>query len=184
MSDPNGPTDPYATPPAGAAPYGAYGSPMPPPSYGAPPVAAGPAPSTVVRTFWLMITRVVLSIIALIVALNSRSTIRSMIIKQHSGYSQHQIDTAVNGTIAALVAGALVFAVLYVLLALQVRKGKNWARIVTWVLAGIGVLSFLASMGNTTLSGASKAIGVVDGLIDIAIIVLLIMSNDYFRRRA
>ena len=78
----------------------------------------------------------------------------------------------------------LVFAVLYVLLAIQVRKGKNWARIVTFVLAGLGVLGGLLSLlGDGT--GLEKGVGVIVLLVDIAIIVLLALkpSSEYFASR-
>jgi hypothetical protein len=77
----------------------------------------------------------------------------------------------------------IVFIVLYVLLALQVRKGRNWARIVTWVLAALGVLNALGSLAQPQ-PGFSRVVGLIAGLIDVAIIVFLLQrpSNEYFRR--
>ncbi len=75
----------------------------------------------------------------------------------------------------------LIFIVLYVRLALQVRKGKNWARIGKWVLAAFGVLSALGSLVQTA-PVASRVLSLIAGLIDIAIIVLLAQkrSSAYF----
>jgi hypothetical protein len=74
--------------------------------------------------------------------------------------------------------------VLYILLALQVGKGKNWARIVTWVLASLGVLSGLAALAQPE-PALSRILSIIGLLVDIAIIVLLAQrpSNEYFRRR-
>jgi hypothetical protein len=47
----------------------------------------------------------------------------------------------VYAAVAIGVAFGVIFIVLYVLLALQVQKGKNWARIITWILAAFGVLT-------------------------------------------
>jgi uncharacterized membrane protein len=78
---------------------------------------------------------------------------------------------------------AVIFIVLYVLLALQVQKGKNWARIITWILAAFGVLNALSSLAQTN-TGGSRATGLIGGVIDLAIIILLAQkaSNDYFRK--
>ena len=70
------------------------------------------------------------------------------------------------------------------LLALQVQKGKNWARVITWIIAALGVLSALASLAQTT-TGGSRVASLVGGVVDLAIIILLAQkaSNDYFRKR-
>jgi hypothetical protein len=87
---------------------------------------------------------------------------------------------------AALVLGiaiAVIIAVLYVLLAIQVRNGKNWARIVTLVLAAFGLLSFPAVLAqiHTSLTILAGALG---ALLNLGILVLLLLppSNAYFRR--
>jgi hypothetical protein len=70
-----------------------------------------------------------------------------------------------------------------VLLAMQVRKGKNWARIVTWVFAGLGVLGSLGSIVQVA-PPLSHVVSIVTGLLDLAVIILLAQrsSNEYFRR--
>ena len=74
----------------------------------------------------------------------------------------------------------IIFLVLYVLLAIQVARGRNWARIVTWVISALGVIGLLGVLGES--SAASKILGVVSGLLAIGIIILLAMapSNQYF----
>lgn len=71
---------------------------------------------------------------------------------------------------------------LYVVLALQVRQAKNWARITTWVIAGLGVLSALGSLAQPE-PAISRLVALISGILDIAIIVLLAQrpSNRYFR---
>jgi hypothetical protein len=62
-----------------------------------------------------------------------------------------------------------------------VRKGKNWARIVTWVLSGLSVLGGISSLFGAG-TGLEKTVTVIGLLIDIGIIVFLAMrpSNQYF----
>jgi hypothetical protein len=176
------PVDP-AYPPLPAAPsYGGYGA-MPPAEYGQP-APVGPAPSTVVNAVRLMFVAAVIGLVSLIVALSTKSTLRTDIAKKNPDFDSAKLNTAVNVAITAGVVFGIVFIVLFILLALQVRKGKNWARIVTWVITGLGIVSALASLGQT-IAPASRVVGVISGLLDIAIVVLLLQkpSNAFFKSR-
>jgi hypothetical protein len=163
-----------------------YGS-MPPVSageYGANAQSRGPAPSSVTTAVRLMFLGAALSVVGLIVAFAQKDDLRTQLQNQHPDWDSSKLDTAVNAGLAVSAVIGIVVLVLYVLLALQVGKGKNWARIVTWVIAGLGVLALGATLGGNA-TGLSKGLGVVSGLIDLAIIVLLLLapSNAYFRRR-
>lgn len=186
MSEPSNPYEP-APPVSGGQEPGQgspYGAPMQPAGYGAPPPPAGPPPSSVVNATRLMFVSAALGVIGLIVLLASKNSLRDQVAKKNPEYDAHKLDTVVNAAVAVGIVLGVIFIVLYVLLALQVQKGKNWARIVTWVLAAIGVLSALASLAQTN-TGGSRATGLIGGVIDLAIIILLAQkaSNDYFRRR-
>lgn len=151
---------------------------------GGPATPAGPPPPTVQNAVRLMFLRAALGVISLIVLFATKNSLKDAIRKANPGYDTSKLDTAVNAGIVVAVVIGIIFIVLYVLLALQVRKGKNWARIVTWVLAGLGVLSGLSSLAQTG-TGLNKILGIIGLLIDIAIIVFLALgpSNPYFRRR-
>ena len=109
----------------------------------------GPPPSNVVLAVRLMIINAVIGVIGVIVVLAFRDDLRKQLRDKNPGDTNKQIDDAVNTAITIGVVIGIVILVLYVLLALQVRKGKNWARIVTWVFAGLGVLSALTSLAQT-----------------------------------
>jgi hypothetical protein len=163
-----------------------YGAPMPPVDqnqYAVPRGPVGPPPSSVVNATRLMFVSAALGVIGLIVLLASKSNLRDEIAKKNPSYDAHKLDTVVNAAVAIGITFGVIFIVLYVLLALQVKKGKNWARIVTWVLAALGVLSALSSLAQTN-TGGSRAASLVGGVVDLAIIVLLAQkpSNDYFRK--
>lgn len=164
----------------GSAPaYGSgYGDP-----YGAP---AGPVnpPKEVMRAVQLMFARVALGVLSTILAFASADSIKDSIRENDPNLTASEVDSAFAVAIGITIFFGLVFAALYVLLAIQVRKGKNWARIVTWVLAGLGVLGgLLALLGDGT--GLEKGLGLIVLLVDIAIIVLLAMkpSNEFFAAR-
>ncbi|WP_024475534.1 hypothetical protein [Arthrobacter sp. CAL618] len=104
----------------------------------------GPAPKEVERAFWLIIAAGVLNFLASILSVMTTP-----------------VSGAGAGVATALV---LVFATVltgvYILLAIFIRKGHNWARITATVLAALSVLSYLfgllsASMleGNEMLQG-------------------------------
>jgi hypothetical protein len=179
------PTDPAYQPPPPLPPapgYGGYGA-MPPAVYGQP-EPVGPAPSSVMYAVRLMFVAAALGLVSLVVALSTKSTLRAAIAKKNPDFDSQKLNTAVNVAIGAGVVFGIVFVVLFVLLALQVRKGKNWARVVTWVITGLGIVSALASLGQT-VAAASRAVGLVSGLLDVAIVVLLLQkpSNAFFKPR-
>ncbi|GAA5193384.1 hypothetical protein GCM10023346_18110 [Arthrobacter gyeryongensis] len=91
------------------------------------------------------------------------------------GTSASGIDTSsfINILVTVLVIFSVIFAGLYALVAFNVRKGKNWARILGTVFAGISLLGLTQiGMGTITI------------LLGIAAIVLLYLpaSAPYFRK--
>lgn len=174
------PTDPAYQPLPPAPGYAGYGA-MPPAEYGQP-VPVGPAPSSVVNAVRLMFVAAAFGLISLVVALSTKNTLRAAIAKKNPNFDSQKLDTAVNVAIVAGVVFGIIFIVLFVLLALQVRKGKNWARVVTWVITGLGIINALASLGQT-LAAASRVVGLVSGVLDVAIVMLLLQrsSNEFFK---
>jgi len=131
-----------------------------------------------------MFLRVALGILNALLAFLSADSIKDSIRDNDPTLTQSQVDSAFAVAVGVTVFFGLVFALLYVLLAIQVRKGKNWARIVTWVLAGLGVIGgLLGLLGNGT--GLEKGLSVIILLVDAAIIVFLALkpSNEYFTSR-
>lgn len=145
---------------------------------------AGPPPSTVANAAKLMMLRAGLSLLGLLVLFGTKGSLKEQILKADPTLDTGRLDTALTVAIAAGIAIAVVFTALYVWLALQVRKGKSWARIVTLVLAVLSVLSGLSTLMQPA-TGSTRLLGLVDVVLDIGIIVLLLMrpSVEYFRRR-
>lgn len=158
--------------------------PAPPPTsgggagYGAP-AERGPRPDTVTNAVRLMFAQVALSLLGLIALFATKSDYEDRIRENTPNAS----DSTVNAAIAVVVVIAVVFAVLYALLAMQVGKGRNWARIVTWVLAGLGIISGFTQFGQPQ-PPVSRILGIIGLVVEIAIVILLALkaSNDYFKR--
>jgi hypothetical protein len=180
-------SQPYGSQPYGSQPYGSqpYGSmPSEPAAYNAPP-APTQAPPVVKLAVRLMFVRAALSLISVVVVIALKGTLKDDIRKNNPGWDADKVNTAFNVAIVFAVVFAVVFVILYLLLAMQVGKGKNWARIVTWVIAGLGVAGLLSSLAQTA-PPLSHILSIVTGLIDIAIIVLLVRANGtgFFRKRS
>ncbi len=163
---------------------GAYGdhTPMPEePRRGAP--ASGPPPPPVHNAVLVMFARAGMGVLGLIVLFLTKDSLREQILLADPTLRAETVEAAMSVALTLGSVLGIVFIVLYLLLALQVREGKNWARILTLVLAGLGVLSGLASLLQTA-PALSRGLALITLALDIAIIVLLAQrrSNDYFRR--
>ncbi|WP_155858861.1 hypothetical protein [Candidatus Blastococcus massiliensis] len=134
------------------------------------------------------VATVVLGLVASVVMYANWDEISSEAIRQAgAGLSGSERETAeeVAELVVqfALVAGLLFTAVFLVFLWFAWR-GRNWARVVLWVLGGLSILSGFAGMG-----GGGTGVGYVDGLnlfswlLTLAGVVLLALqpSNEWYR---
>jgi hypothetical protein len=151
-------------------------APTPPEGWGQP--QRGEAPPSVLNAVRLMFISAAIGLVSVIVLFATKDQLKKEILKKTPNASDSTINAAL--TIGAVV--GIVFLVLYVLLAFQVRKGKNWARIVTFIIAGLGVLSALGSLAQAE-PAISRVFSLIGGLIDVAIIVFLAQSasSRYFK---
>lgn len=140
-------------------------------------------PPPVVNAVRLMLLNVGFLVVSVIVALATKSHLRSVIAHRHPEYTPSHLDSLVN---AAVISGAvfgLIIAAAYTWLAFRVRAGRNWARITTFVLAGLGILSALGGIASRNRTGVAVLLNVVALLLDGSVIWLLArkQSSDYFR---
>lgn len=145
------------------------------------PVPVDPPPA-VRRLATLMLVRAALGVIGLVVSIATISSLRTRIEDRQTTLSHSAVDAVVTTSIVFSVVFGVAFTVLYVLLSRKVLQGRNWARIVTLVLAILGVLSLLGSAVQDQLA-ASRVLGVLAGLCDVAILVLVVSraSRSFFQ---
>jgi hypothetical protein len=151
--------------------------------YSPPRPPAPPVPREVDLTSKLMFVRAGLALLGAILTFAFGDTIRDAIREADSSLTEDEVDTAYAVSVAVAIFFGLLFGGIYVWLALQIRGGKNWARVTTFVVAGIGVaFGLFGLLGEAP--ALSRLIGVVVLLIDAAIIVLLAMrpSSEFFAR--
>lgn len=138
-------------------------------------------PKEVTWALAVMLVQVGLAVLSTVVTLTIVDTIRDYFREQRPGATRETIDELTTNTVGAAVFAGLVFTAVWLWLASKVRQGKNWARILTWIFAGGGVLFGLIRLG-TPQSGLVRLFDVVALLLDVAIIVLLarLPAKAYF----
>ena len=139
---------PYGQPPSaygqGPSPYAQYPS-------GQPQASAG-MPKLVNTAFWLLVASGVLWVVTLLLALGTVDSpaMRQMVEQQMSSSGAAiSFDDVKGAIVGSIVVFAVISAGLYALVAFNVRKGKNWARVLGTVFAVLSVFSlFPLSLGT------------------------------------
>ncbi|WP_137159722.1 hypothetical protein [Blastococcus sp. CCUG 61487] len=188
---------PPAPPQGWGPPPGGYGGPPPqgwgaspnpyaapvPAGYGQPPAGSPEQPLTVRAGIGAFVVNFVLG---LVVSLVSFADLDELVREAARSTSDPDITEEVLRT--AIFVGAVIGLVLVVLHALFIWwawKGRNWARIVLWVLGGLNVVAGLSTLGGDTAGGTDflAALSGFQLLALVAGIVLLALkpSNDWYR---
>ena len=178
--------NPPQAPQYGQQPYGQGQPPYGQPGYGQSPYAQYPSeqpqatagmPKLVNTAFWLIVASGVVWVLSLLMALGSLDApeMRKMFEEQMatSGVDIRYEDIK-GALVGSIVVFALISAGIYALVALNVRKGKNWARILGTVFAALSIFSIFPF-----------SLGTVAVLLGIAGIVMLYLpaTSPYFSRR-
>jgi hypothetical protein len=133
----------------------------------------------------LMYAGAALEVIALIVAVLTRGSLKSAILRNHPLYSTSQVHTAEIARTVPLIVGALIAIGLWIWMAQANGRGLSWARTLSAVFFGISTLSLIGSI-FIAHSVASLIFGVIIWLVGLAAIVLLYSkeSAPFFSRLA
>ena len=139
--------------------------------------ASGGVPKLVNIAFWLIVASGVVWVLSLLMSIGSldspamRDMFEEQMAASGANVSFNEIKPFLVGTVVTF---AVISAALYALVAFNVRKGKNWARILGTVFAALSVLSLFP-----------LSIGTLAALAGIAGIVLLYLptTSPYFRKQ-
>ncbi|XAS66768.1 hypothetical protein V3C33_14970 [Micrococcaceae bacterium Sec5.7] len=165
------PAPQYGQQPYGQSPYAQY------PSEQAQGQSPGGIPRLVNIAFWLILGAAAVWVISFMIAIPTLDdpAMRRMFDQQiAAGGADIQFEDIKGFIIGTMVVIAIIGAGLYALVAFNVRKGKNWARILGTVFAALSLLT-LGPLGLGTLAI----------LAGIAAIVMLYLpaSAPYFRKQ-
>lgn len=141
-------------------------------------------PRSVRTAVRLMYLAAGVEVIALIIALLTRSALKAAILRRHPHYTATQLHTAESAQTVVLVVGALIAVALWLWMAWANGHGRNWARVVSAVFFGISTLGLIVSFAAGRGVG-DVIVGVILWLIGLAVIVLLFRkeSAPFFARK-
>ncbi|MEW2499846.1 hypothetical protein ACQPXB_26900 [Amycolatopsis sp. CA-161197] len=131
---------------------------QPPPSNEPPRPAV---PSTITVAFWAFVVSTVIGIVGALLLFGQKDDLIDAARRTNPNLGQAQLDQAANIALIVAVVIAVIIALLYLLFAVKLRAGRNWARIVLTVLTVLQVLSLIAGSGGTWLSYLSALAAVI-----------------------
>jgi uncharacterized protein YidB (DUF937 family) len=143
---------------------------MPPSGYSVPAPASEPRPGTVSAAAGLLYILALLSLVSVALTIYSASMLDADKVAEiyvKAGMDQSQAETVAGAAAIGAYIGALLpllIGVLYLVLAIFVNKGKQWARITTWVVAGIAVCCNAFSLASNAASSALSGMGNTSGI--------------------
>jgi len=150
-------------------PIPSYSAPANEPVPGAATVPA--APSQVTIAFWLYLVGALLSLVSLVIALALTGATKTAVENQLAAQGQHLSASAVNALVDLSVAVAVVFSVVfivaYILFAMFMRRGANWARIILLILTVLTLFQITSGYGVGALRiviGGAIALAVTFGI--------------------
>lgn len=118
-------------------------------------------PASVEVAFWIWIVSAAVSLVFAVLAPRAKGNILDSLRRSKPpGLAPSQYEHTANVLITVLIVQLVVFALLYVFLAYQVRAGRNWARLILTVLLIIGVVYGLIQ-GSLLASGIGLLISAV-----------------------
>ena len=150
------------------------------------PAERPPVPQSITRAVQLMYAGAVASLIGIVIALTTLSSIKSQIISRNPSLTTTQVNNAEHVAIGILIASGLLGAALWLWMAQSSKAGKNWARIVSTVLFAIQTINVLAGAAAVASGGASRIYSIVIWLIGLGAIIFLWQrsSTEYFKSSA
>lgn len=131
---------------------------------------AGAAPKQVNTAFWLYIASAAVSLVLLIIAVSTAGTVAAQVQQSTGGKLS---GAAVGASITISVIFGILYIAAYVVFAVFMRRGANWARIVLLVVTALSLFGILGGYGV----GAVRAVlGVIA-----TILIFIKPASEYFR---
>ena len=117
----------------------------------------GPVPNTVRLAVALMFVGAAAALVGIVVTLTNMDHIRELFENTVPKMEPDKIDNATTFAIIQQIVLNVLRAAIWVVLALYVRQGRQWARIVSTLVALLGVGLILRGVGGTEELGANIA---------------------------
>ena len=143
-----------------------------------------PPPGLVLNAVRLMYAGAVIEVLAVVIALVTRASLKSTILARHPAYTAAQLHTAETARTVPLIVGGVIAAGLWIWMAWANRQGRGWARVVSAVLFGINTLDLIVAALVVKGAVASAVIGAALWLVGLGVIVLIFnqRSSPFYRQ--
>ena len=145
-----------------------------------------PPPGLVLNAVRLMYAGAVIEVLAVVIALVTRASLKSTILARHPAYTAAQLHAAEAARTVPLIVGGVIAAGLWIWMAWANRQGRGWARVVSAVFFAINTLDLIVAALVVKGAVASQVIGAVIWLVGLTVIVLIFsrQASPFYRRPA
>ncbi|MGH3070418.1 MAG: hypothetical protein ACRDOH_31655 [Streptosporangiaceae bacterium] len=144
-----------------------------------------PAPASVLNAVKVMYVGAATSLLGIIIDVITVSATKAAIERRSPHLSVSQVNSAQHVLIGGFIAGGVIAAVVWIVLAQACKNGHNWARITGTVLFGLSTLDTLGGLA-APVAGPAKIWALVVWLVALTAIVFLWRrsSSDFFKERS
>lgn len=148
-----------------------------------PPTQRPPAPASVLTAVKAMYAGAAASLLGIVVDLLTVGTTKTEIARHSPSMTAGQVASTQHALIAGFIAGGVIAAAVWIVLARLCQRGRGWARITGTVLFGLATVDTLVGL-TTPLALAARLWALVVWLAGLVAVVFLWRraSSDYFRQ--
>lgn len=142
------------------------------------PATSNAQPASILAAVKVMYAGAVASAVFAVLGFTQRGVVRDALAKDNATrppnkrYTDQQLDSFTSNSITFSVVLGLICVLLWVWMARANRRGRSWARTISTVLAGLGVLSFVFSVASAG-SIIGKVIGAIVAALGVIAVYLL-----------
>jgi hypothetical protein len=135
-------------------------------------------PGTITASFWLYLLGALIGIIGGILVFSDKQRMIDAVHKSSPNLTDAQVHNTANIAVAIALGVSIVGLLLYLLFAVKLRAGRNWARIVLTILVILNVVSLFTSTGTMGVEYVGTVVSVIA-----TILAYLPASNAYMKAR-
>jgi hypothetical protein len=143
-------------------------------------------PTTVMAGIVAFIAYIILGLISAIIQFSDIDNLVRESLRTSGGSTADLSQSTVRSAVIVGAVIGLLFAALEGMFIWFAWQGRNWARIVLWVIGGLGVVGGLVGLaGSSYLPGFLRGLSIFQFLLVLAGVILLALrpSNEWYRYR-
>ena len=142
-----------------------------------------PAPAPVRHAVMVMFAGAAISLLGIVIDIATGSATKTAIEKRSPNLTASQVNSLQHVLVGGFIAGGVIAAAVWIVLALACRRGRNWARITGTVLFGLSTVDTLGGIA-APVAGGAKLWGLLVWLAGLTAVLFLWRreSSAFFRQ--